>query len=149
MRSENAGNPRERETFSAPLSTISVTSACAGATNKQLAVATHPANKYVRAFGTPLACQKKPIHDEGESPNICKVFCQVARAKSSEDSFRTPAIASIIKGIKYEEFVLPRYGMGVKKGASVSTNNWSSGTTCKAARKLSEFLNVTLPANEM
>ena len=58
----------------------------------------------------------------------------------------TSAMARTVCGTRYDALGRPRYGTGVRKGASVSTSTRSSGVTASALRSGAAFLKVTVPA---
>ena len=58
------------------------------------------------------------------------------------------AIARTVSGTRYEALGRPRYGIGVRNGASVSTSIRFSGATTRASLTDCAFLKVTVPAND-
>ena len=65
---------------------------------------------------------------------------------SSKSRPSVAASARTVNGTRYGALGRPRYGIGVRNGASVSTRSWSSGVSRAASRRYAAFLKVTVPA---
>src|SRR6478672_11652096 len=89
----------------------------------------------------PRVCYQRP-------PKAASVLRSTAAHRSARSAPRTSAIARIVTGTRYDAFGRPRYGVGVRYGASVSTSTRSSGAISSASRSGWAFLNVTVPAND-
>src|SRR5438067_13549277 len=93
--------------------------------------ATGPQNNAGRLLQEAVASQKHPGKDKpgvgDHQPNSRAAFSLVARATSSTDMSFTTAIASATCETYAGSFGRPRFGAGVRNGASVSTTIRSSG----------------------
>src|ERR1051326_3757785 len=81
--------------------------------------------------------------------NSRKKFSVVVSASAAK---LTPFISASISAVcrtNAGSLRLPRWGMGARNGASVSTRRRSSGTVFSTARSSSDFLNVAIPEAEM
>ena len=83
---------------------------------------------YQFAFRTSQYVHKTQSTHRVQTPYTSRVVARVARATSSIGRSRYWARESKVYGIIYGAFVRPRYGIGVRYGASVSTITWSSPT---------------------
>src|SRR6188472_2593735 len=78
-------------------------------------------------------------------PYAASVLASIASHSAVRSSPRVSAIARTVTGTRYDALGRPRYGVGVRKGASVSTSTRSSGATANASRSGWAFLKVTVP----
>src|SRR5215204_6045955 len=95
-----------------------------------------------------LGLSRRQIHCAQGPPKARSVFVSMSRHISSTDLPAIAAIKRTLYGIMNDALGCPRCGDGVRKGASVSTRIRSGGATRSASRRLSAFLNVTVPAND-
>ena len=72
-------------------------------------------------------------------PKAASVLASTAAQSSARSSPRTSAIARTVSGTRYDALGRPRYGVGVRYGASVSTRTRSSGAT---AQRVAQRLGV-------
>src|SRR6185312_10635306 len=85
----------------------------------------------------------------GTLANNRKKFSVVCRAISSNDTPRASASTLAVSLTQAGSLRLPRWRLGARYGASVSTRIRSGGSPAAMVRSAPEFLNVRIPVKEM